>query len=96
MPKSRASKMLKGFYFVVRMPSLFLITIISLYQKTISPDHGSFGRFYSNGFCRYYPSCSQYAKDALEKYGFFRGVALSFWRLLRCNPWSKGGVDMVE
>lgn len=43
--------------------------------------------------CKYHPSCSQYALDALREYGFARGVILAAWRLLRCNPWSHGGVD---
>ena len=43
--------------------------------------------------CKYHPTCSQYALDALREYGFLRGVVLSGWRLLRCNPWSHGGVD---
>jgi putative membrane protein insertion efficiency factor len=46
--------------------------------------------------CKYHPSCSQYAIDALRQYGLFRGVVLAGWRLLRCNPWSHGGVDRVE
>ena len=45
------------------------------------------------GRCKYHPSCSQYAIDALRTYGFFRGSVLAGWRLLRCNPWSCGGVD---
>ncbi|MGD0166966.1 MAG: membrane protein insertion efficiency factor YidD [Gaiellaceae bacterium] len=44
--------------------------------------------------CKYYPSCSSYAIGVLERYGLIRGFMLSAWRLLRCNPWSKGGVDM--
>ena len=43
--------------------------------------------------CKYHPSCSQYALDALREFGILRGVALACWRLLRCNPWSRGGVD---
>jgi uncharacterized protein len=43
--------------------------------------------------CKYHPSCSQYALDALCEYGLVRGIALAAWRLLRCNPWSHGGVD---
>jgi hypothetical protein len=46
--------------------------------------------------CKYHPSCSQYAIDALRRYGLVRGVILAGWRLLRCNPWSLGGVDHVE
>jgi putative membrane protein insertion efficiency factor len=46
--------------------------------------------------CKYYPSCSQYAIDALRELGLARGAVLSAWRLLRCNPWSLGGVDHVH
>jgi uncharacterized protein len=46
--------------------------------------------------CKYHPSCSQYALDALRRYGLARGAILTAWRLLRCNPWSHGGVDRVE
>ena len=45
------------------------------------------------GSCKYHPSCSQYAIDAVRSYGFVRGFVLAGWRLLRCNPWSHGGVD---
>ena len=46
--------------------------------------------------CRYHPSCSRYALDALAEFGFLRGSALAGWRLLRCNPRSDGGVDYVR
>jgi uncharacterized protein len=46
--------------------------------------------------CKYHPSCSQYALDALRRYGLLRGSVLAGWRLLRCNPWSHGGVDRAE
>jgi uncharacterized protein len=46
--------------------------------------------------CKYHPSCSQYALDALRRYGLVRGAILAGWRLLRCNPWSHGGVDRAE
>jgi uncharacterized protein len=45
--------------------------------------------------CRYYPSCSQYAIEALRVQGIVRGTGLAVWRVLRCNPWSRGGVDHV-
>ena len=48
------------------------------------------------GTCKYHPSCSQYAIDALREYGFVRVSLLAGWRLLRCNPWSHGGLDRVE
>ncbi len=46
--------------------------------------------------CKYHPSCSRYAMDALRMHGLLRGGALAAWRLLRCNPWSRGGVDPVR
>ncbi len=46
--------------------------------------------------CKYHPSCSQYALDALRRYGLMRGAVLAGWRILRCNPWSHGGVDHAE
>ena len=46
--------------------------------------------------CKYHPSCSRYASDALREHGLLRGSVLAAWRLARCNPWSHGGVDRVE
>jgi putative membrane protein insertion efficiency factor len=65
-----------------------LIGPIWLYRRTVSrvlPPS-----------CKYHPSCSQYALDALRRYGLVRGAILAGWRLLRCNPWSHGGVDYAE
>jgi putative membrane protein insertion efficiency factor len=61
---------------------------LRFYQRLISP--GLPAR------CKYYPSCSEYAVQAVRRYGILRGVVLAAWRLLRCNPWSHGGVDFVE
>jgi uncharacterized protein len=58
-----------------------------------------YSRFISPGFprrCKYEPTCSRYAIDAIREYGILRGLALAGWRLLRCNPWSHGGYDPVE
>lgn len=65
-----------------------LIYLIEKYQKIISPkikEHG-----YN---CKFYPSCSEYTKQAIEKYGSFRGVIKGIKRILKCNPFSKGGYD---
>jgi putative membrane protein insertion efficiency factor len=59
---------------------------IHFYQKWISSSFAP--------RCKYYPSCSSYAATAIENYGI-KGVAMAAWRLLRCNPWSHGGVDYV-
>jgi putative membrane protein insertion efficiency factor len=56
-------------------------------------------RFISPGIprrCKYHPTCSEYAVQAVRRYGVLRGVVLAAWRLLRCNPWSHGGVDFVH
>jgi putative membrane protein insertion efficiency factor len=51
------------------------------------------GAFLPQGQCKFHPSCSQYAIDAMRKHGLVIGGAKAGWRLLRCNPWSRGGVD---
>jgi putative membrane protein insertion efficiency factor len=61
---------------------------ITLYQRFISP--GLPAR------CRYYPTCSAYAAEAIRAYGPLRGLVLAAWRVVRCNPWSDGGVDHVH
>ena len=61
---------------------------IVLYQRLISPALPR--------RCKYEPSCSRYARQAIEEYGILRGLVLAGWRLLRCNPWSHGGFDPVE
>ena len=65
-----------------------LIAPIRAYQRAISP---MFPRR-----CKYHPTCSQYAVDAIREFGAMRGVVLAGWRLLRCNPWSHGGVDYAH
>ena len=64
-----------------------LIGMIRFYQKIISPMGGA--------KCKYYPTCSQYGLEAIERYGAFRGGLMAVWRILRCNPFSKGGYDPV-
>lgn len=70
---------------MMKRPVLWLIRG---YQRTISkalpPDT-----------CRFYPSCSHYGYEAIEKYGVLKGGAMATWRVMRCNPWSKGGFDPV-
>lgn len=69
------------------------VRAIKIYQKTISLDHGPLKTLYPNGFCRFYPSCSQYGLEAVEKYGIIKGGIKTIWRIIRCNPWNKGGND---
>jgi putative membrane protein insertion efficiency factor len=56
----------------------------------------TFGLLTPPGTCKYHPSCSQYAIDAFRELGLARGAVLACWRLLRCNPWSRGGFDPVR
>ena len=65
-----------------------LIGLIRFYQKYLSGAKG-----YSS--CKYYPRCSRYGIEAFEKHGAFKGGLLAIWRILRCNPFSKGGYDPV-
>jgi uncharacterized protein len=74
----------------------FLLSIIKLYQKTLSPDSGWFSYKYPAGCCRFYPNCSSYSYDAIEKYGVIKGVYLSAKRILKCNPFSRGGYDPLK
>ncbi len=67
--------------------SQLIVKLIKFYQYVISP------MFVPS--CRFTPSCSQYALEAYTKYGFFHGTRLTVWRIIRCNPWSKGGFEPV-
>jgi putative membrane protein insertion efficiency factor len=70
--------------------------LIVVYQKTISPDHSWLKRFFKYRTCRYHPTCSEYTHEAIGKYGLIKGSFMGAWRILRCNPWSKGGHDPVR
>jgi putative membrane protein insertion efficiency factor len=61
--------------------------LIRLYQLLLSPFWGA--------QCRFHPTCSCYAMEALEKHGAIKGLALSVYRIVRCNPWADGGLDPV-
>ena len=65
----------------------YAIKFIKFYQRRISPLFPP--------RCKYYPTCSQYAVTAIERFGLFKGGLLAVWRILRCNPFSSGGVDLV-
>lgn len=71
----------------VGLVARLLTGIVRGYQLIVSPWFAP--------TCRYYPSCSAYAIEALRVHGAIRGTGLAIWRLLRCNPWSHGGVDHV-
>ncbi len=69
----------------------FLIMIINWYQKNISMWLDS-----KNIKCKYYPTCSEYTKQAIEKYGAVKGSILGITRIIKCNPFSKGGYDPLK
>ena len=73
-----------------------ILQLIKLYQKTLSPDSGWFSVKYPNGFCRHYPTCSNYSYQAIDKYGVIRGIFKSTVRIIKCNPFSKGGYDPLK
>ncbi len=66
---------------------------IVAYQYTLSPDHGPTKVLYPYGYCRFYPSCSEYCRRSVLKDGIALGYLKGGWRILRCNPFSAGGVD---
>lgn len=72
-----------------------LIKLIRLYQKTLSPDHGFLKAKYPYGFCRFYPTCSEYAILALQKHGLFKGSALAVKRIIKCNPFTHPQIDNI-
>jgi len=71
------------------------LKLIRFYQATFSPDHGWFKGKHQNGYCRFYPTCSEYTYEAVEKYGIIKGTWLGSKRILRCNPWHEPGHDPV-
>jgi hypothetical protein len=64
-----------------------MVALIRLYQLTLSGWLG--------GQCRFYPSCSKYAREAIQRHGAWRGSAMATWRILRCGPFTEGGFDPV-
>ena len=65
-----------------------VLSMIRFYRRRVSPNKPP--------CCRFVPTCSQYALEAIERYGVWRGGCRSLWRILRCNPFGKGGYDPVD
>lgn len=84
----KQSKIKKYLVYIIRIPREIEMFLIRFYQKHISP---SFGRR-----CIFYPSCSEYTRQAVDKYGIIKGNLLGIIRIAKCNPFSHGGVDHLK
>ncbi len=73
--------------FLWLLPRNVCVLVLRGYRAVISPLYGQ--------VCRYYPSCSAYALEAIQRHGVVKGIGLGSWRLARCHPWARGGVDDV-
>ena len=85
--KPHRSKLGQVLYIICLPLTWALVLPIMFYQKCITP--------YTPPSCRFTPTCSEYARQALLKYGPIKGLALAIWRILRCNPWGGSGYDPV-
>jgi putative membrane protein insertion efficiency factor len=74
-------------------PRRVVVFLLKIYQRTLSLDHGPFKWMRPHGQCKFYPTCSQYAIDVVQKHGIFRGGWRALKRIIRCHPWAIGGVD---
>ncbi len=84
-PEPRLRDITKTIWNIPRIP---VLALIRAYQKVISPA-------LPEGTCRFYPTCSQYGYQAIYKYGVIKGGLMAAWRVLRCNPFNRGGIDPV-
>lgn len=73
---------------IIMFPRKIFVSLIKIYQKYISPTIGA--------RCKYYPTCSEYTRQAIDKYGIIKGSFLGIKRILKCNPFSHGGVDKLK
>lgn len=73
---------------IFNLPRKIVVSLIRGYQLCISPRLGK--------HCKYYPTCSEYTRQAVDKYGIIKGSLLGIIRILKCNPFSKGGVDLLK
>ncbi len=81
--------------FEVSMIKSFVLFLIRFYQKVFSLDQGIFSFLFSERFCRFHPTCSEYTYQSIQRFGVFRGSWMGFKRVIRCHPWNEGGYDPV-
>jgi uncharacterized protein len=82
----------------MKLKKLFL-RLISFYQKTLAIPINKFLEYFGllrNNSCVFYPTCSEYTKEAIKKYGILKGIFLGFKRILRCHPWQKNHIDYLK
>jgi len=72
-----------------------ILGIIRIYQKTLSLDHSWLAKYFPQGGCRFYPTCSEYTYQAIDRFGIFKGIFLGSKRISRCHPFNDGGYDPI-
>lgn len=72
-----------------------VLFLIRVYQKVFSLDQGILSYFFSERFCRFHPTCSEYTHQAVERFGVLKGGWIGLKRVVRCHPWNDGGYDPV-
>lgn len=80
---------------IFNLPKRLLLLIIGLYQVLLSPDHSWLKSAYPYGYCKHYPSCSEYSKLAINNFGFIKGSLLSLKRVVKCNPFVEPSIDLI-
>lgn len=79
-----------------RFVKKLVLQLIKIYQSSLSLDHGWFKNAYPYGYCRFFPTCSEYAYETIQKNGLIKGGWSAIKRLLRCHPYHPGGIDLVK
>ena len=90
------NKILLKYNYINKIIIKIILKVIRFYQKTLSPDKGVLKIFFPNGYCKFKPHCSEYIYQAIKKLGLIKGLIRGFYRIIRCNPFSKGGFDPIK
>ena len=91
----RRNYILNSFVFLWYIPRNIAIGLVAVYQKLFSLDHSFWAKKLGiGGHCKFTPTCSEYMKLALRRHGLVKGFFKGVWRIMRCNPWGKGGMDL--
>ena len=81
---------------VLRFPRIVVCALITLYQRTLSPDHGPLKDLFEYGYCKHEPTCSMYAQKTIQKRGVVIGIPLAIFRILSCNPFRKPSEEKLR